>query len=231
MMFKAVLFDLDGTLLHLDTESFLGKYIKALSLKVKDHIPMEKFPKYLLESTHVMVTDNDGAKTNEEVFMEHFFKITQGDEKKLRPVFDSFYVEQFPALGDEYTGHPKAKEVIEHCKQKGLKIVLATNPVFPKAAILERLRWAGLSSEDFDVISCYEDMHFCKPNKNYFQELLDIIDVAPEHALMVGNDCQEDMVAGELGIKTFLVKDFIIDRGGQCHPDYQGDLGDITKII
>lgn len=230
-MYKAVLFDLDGTLLQLDTDDFLKKYIKALSLKVKDHLPMDLFPKYLMESTHVMVTNSEASRTNEEVFMEHFFRITKGDEVKLRPIFDNFYTEDFPKLGADYKGHPDAQKVIDHCKSKGAKVVLATNPVFPKAAILERLRWAGLNAEDFDLISCYEELHFCKPNTSYFAELLEKVNVKPAEALMVGNDCQEDMVAGKLGIKTFLVKDFIIDRGGESYSDYNGELDEITKIV
>lgn len=230
-MVKAVLFDLDGTLLSLNVDEFLPKYIKALSSNVKDYIPVEQFPKVLLESTYVMVGDDDPQKTNEDVFMEHFFKITDGKREKLQPIFDNFYVEHFPKLGSDYRGVQGAKEVVEHCKNKGLKLVLATNPVFPMAAIKERIKWAGLKEEDFDLITCYEEMHFCKPNLNYYREILSKIDVKPEEALMVGNDCQEDMVAAKLGVKTFLVEGLKIDRGQPYKADYTGDLVDLKDII
>ncbi|SHJ83426.1 haloacid dehalogenase superfamily, subfamily IA, variant 1 with third motif having Dx(3-4)D or Dx(3-4)E [Anaerobranca californiensis DSM 14826] len=230
-MFKAILFDLDGTLLQLDVNEFLPKYIKNLSYAVKEHIPLEIFPNKLLEATYVMVEDNNPDKTNEQVFMEHFFKITQGDPEKLRPIFDKFYVEDFPKLGANYTAVPGAKEVIKHCKEKGVKMVLATNPVFPKQAVLERIKWARLNPQDFQLITCYEEMHFCKPNLNFYREILDKIGATPHQTLMVGNDCQEDMVAAELGIKTFLVEGFIIDRGTPYHADYKGKLTDLIQLI
>ncbi len=230
-MFKAVLFDLDGTLLNLNVDDFLPKYIKALSIKVKDYIPMEIFPKYLLDSTYVMVKNNDETKTNEDVFMEHFFSVVEHQRQELQPIFDRFYLEDFPKLGEGYVGNPHAKNIIEHCKAKGLKIVLATNPVFPRAAVEERVRWVGLKVEDFDLITSYEEMHFCKPNINYYKEILDKISVEPHEAIMVGNDCQEDMVASEIGLKTFLVEGFIIDKGTTFKVDYKGELTDLLNIL
>ncbi|SES99617.1 HAD family hydrolase [Anaerobranca gottschalkii] len=230
-MFQAILFDLDGTLLQLDVEEFLPKYIKKLSFTVKEHIPLEIFPKKLLEATYVMVEDDNPNKTNEEVFMEHFFKITEANPEKLRPIFDKFYIEEFPKLGNSYHPVPGTKEVITHCKNKGLKIVLATNPVFPKQAVLERIKWAGLNPADFHLITCYEEMHFCKPNLNFYREILNKIQVEPAKTLMVGNDCQEDMVASQVGIKTFLVEGFVIDRGKPYHADYRGNLRDIIDLI
>ena len=36
-------------------------------------------------------------------------------------------------------------------KEKGLRTVLATNPIFPNVATVARTRWAGLSVDDFDL--------------------------------------------------------------------------------
>lgn len=56
--------------------------------------------------------------------------------------------------------------------RRGYRLVLATNPVFPREAILERMRWAGVERAPWEIITTYEEYHFCKPNPNYFAEIL-----------------------------------------------------------
>ena len=42
----------------------------------------------------------------------------------------------------------------------GLRVALATNPIFPEAAIKSRIRWAGLEPEDFELYTTYENIGF-----------------------------------------------------------------------
>ena len=49
---------------------------------------------------------------------------------------------------------------------------------------------------------------------------------------MVGNDVQEDMVASELGLKTYLVTDYTIDRGKSNYKiDQRGTLTQLKDQI
>jgi len=43
---------------------------------------------------------------------------------------------------------------------------------------------------------------------------------------MVGNDVQEDLPAQQLGIKTYLIEDCLIHRGGDFATDYRGTYAD-----
>jgi len=75
-------------------------------------------------------------------------------------------------------------------------------------------------------------MHFCKPNLEYFEEVLSFIDRKPEECLMVGNDVEEDLAAGALGMKTYLVEDFILDRGrAQNRPDFRSDFKALVDFM
>ncbi|WP_350342752.1 HAD family hydrolase [Proteinivorax tanatarense] len=232
-MLKAVLFDLDGTLLKLNVDSFLPRYVESISEKVKHKIPSKQFKKALFAGTEKMVENVEPNKTNKDVFMETFFSLTKADEKEILPVFDEFYSKEFSKLQKDIKAVEGAKEVVEFCKNENLKVVLATNPVFPKEATYERVRWADLNIDDFDLVTTYENMTATKPNLNYYQEILNKIDVKAEETLMVGNDCQEDLVVAKLGIKTYLVDDgLVIDRsGGNYLTDYQGPLKDLPKVI
>ena len=227
-MAKAILFDLDGTLLSVHTEEFVHHYMRALVPHVQSAIPPEKFMKSLWDATGEMIKSKDAKITNEEVFIKHFIETTGVKKDEIWPIFDQFYSEHFPKLIKHTNPSPLAKEIVSIAKEQGRKIAIATNPVFPKTAIYERLNWLGLLDFPFDLVTVYEESHFCKPNPNYFKEVLEKIKVEPHDAIMVGNDVQEDMVAGKIGMDTFLVTDYLIDRGEPSYPITQ--KGTLTEL-
>ena len=90
--------------------------------------------------------------------------------------------------------------------------MLATNPLFPRVSTESRVRWAGLDKEDFALITTFEDYSYCKPNLEYYKEILAKLDLNAEECVMVGNDVNEDMVAEKLGMKVFLLTDCVINK-------------------
>jgi FMN phosphatase YigB (HAD superfamily) len=93
--------------------------------------------------------------------------------------------------------------------------VLATNPLFPAVATESRIRWAGLSPEDFELYTTFENSRYCKPNLAYYEDILATLSVSGEECVMVGNDVEEDMIAERLGMKTFLLTDCLINKNGE----------------
>ena len=67
-------------------------------------------------------------------------------------------------------------------------------------ATYERIRWAGLTNDDFECITTYENIGYCKPKKEYYTAVANAIGVLPEECLMVGNDVDDDMPAAEFGM-------------------------------
>ena len=55
MAFKALLFDLDGTLLDLDMETFLPAYFQALTRRFGQLVDPQQFVDHLVASTAVMM--------------------------------------------------------------------------------------------------------------------------------------------------------------------------------
>ena len=106
---------------------------------------------------------------------------------------------------------PQAHKILDQIKAMGLRTVLATNPIFPAAATQKRIQWAGLSVQDFELYTTYENSRYCKPNLKYFLDITSQLGVHPEECLMVGNDVGDDMVAAELGMKVFLLTDCLIN--------------------
>jgi FMN phosphatase YigB (HAD superfamily) len=104
--------------------------------------------------------------------------------------------------------------------------------MFPRKAILHRIEWAGLDPKDFIYITSYEDNHYCKPQLHFYQEILDVIGKKPEQCMMVGNDVQEDLIALNLGMDTFLVKDHMIHRTEEAiKSSYEGNYEDFHNFV
>lgn len=213
-MYKAILFDLDGTLLPMDTDTFLQQYTSAIAAKVAHIIDPKIFIRHLMGATEKMIWNTNPNHTNSKVFWEHFSKRMGEKLEELIPLIDDFYQQDFPKLGKDIKPKSTTAKIIRNIKDQGYKLVLATNAVFPEKAIVERIRWASLNPRDFNLITAYENMHFCKPHLGYYREISDKIGEKPEDCLMVGNDMEEDMIASKIGMKTFLVEDFIINRKG-----------------
>ncbi|MCK8816950.1 HAD family hydrolase [Natroniella sulfidigena] len=228
-----ILFDLDGTLLPLDIDQFLEKYFQLLAQQFSDIAAPEEFITKLMAATDKMI-NNQGAKTNQEVFVSNFGTLF-ADEKESDLVerFEKFYQHKFPLLRKGIEADPKVVEIIEKLKGSNYKLVVATNPLFPRLAIEERIKWAGLEPNDFDLITSSENMHHAKPNLGYYKEILEKIAATAEECIMVGNDLGEDMVAQKLGIDGFLIEDFLIDRdeAEDIKPQWQGSLKEFKNLI
>lgn len=231
-MITTVLFDLDGTLLPMDQDVFTKQYFQYLIAKVA---PLGYTPEKLIDTiwkgTAAMVR-NDGGCTNEEAFWNYFVQVYGEESRAQIPVFEDFYRVEFQQAKNSCGFHPAAAQVIAACKQRGLHLVLATNPIFPAIATESRIRWAGLEPEDFELYTTYENSCHCKPNPEYYRDILAQTGYRAEECLMVGNDVTEDMVAEALGMKVFLLKDCMINKGNADISRYpQGSFAELLQYI
>ena len=211
-MTKAILFDLDGTLLPMDQEVFVRDYLGRMAAFLAPHgYDPQSLIKAVWAGTGAMVK-NDGKALNEDVFSYVFNSILDRDAKQDLALFEEFYRTEFQKAKDSCGFHPMAAETVRQIKDMGYRLILATNPLLPAIATYSRIRWAGLNPEDFELITTYENSRFCKPNPDYYREILGKIALDGSQCLMVGNDVGEDMIAGTLGMKSFLLTDCRINK-------------------
>lgn len=229
---KVILFDLDGTLLPMDQELFAKAYFGLLAKKLAPcGYEPEKLINAIWKGTAAMVTNN-GEHSNEEVFWQTFTEIFGAKVIDDLPLFDNFYRNEYMGTKEACGYNPQAAKTIAMLQEKGFRIVLATNPLFPQIATENRIRWAGLTPEDFEFYTTYETSHYCKPNPKYYMEILQQLEVKPEECLMVGNDVTEDMIAGELGMDVFLLTDCLINKEQKDISAYpNGSFPELQKYI
>lgn len=231
-MFQALLFDLDGTLLPMDRDTFMKEYFRAVTHKFAHLIRPQKLIQDILYGTTAMVNDSDPKKTNKEVFWHHFLSRVGLPAEVLEPMFDEFYGYDFANLKYCIQPNPYARPLLNFLFEKGFQVVVATNPVFPERAIQERLTWVEIGDLPYTLVTAYENMHFCKPKVEYYEEVIGYLRVTPEACLMVGNDVEEDLIAQKLGIKTFLVEDCLLNpRELSFRTDYQGTFQDLVQFL
>lgn len=218
---ELVLFDLDGTLLPMDIAEFIHYYFRYLTKYMEPHgYDPASLKEWFWKGTGAMM-QNDGSMTNETLFWNVFEKLAQKDVKKDYEIFDQFYRTEFGKIKEMCKPNPVMKEVVDVLKEKGYRLAIATNPLFPKVATAQRIEWAGFDLSTFELFSTYEDYSYCKPNPNYYKEVLQKLNVEGKDVLMIGNDAVEDLAAKQLGMEVYLVTDCLLHEEGI---DYQKEL-------
>ena len=232
MKITTVLFDLDGTLLPMDQNVFIKAYFGGLARRLA---PFGYDPQKLIDSiwqgTAAMVKNN-GDVTNEERFWQGFEDAYGKPARQDEELFAAFYREDFDKVRTSCGYTPAAREIVDTVKACGLRAALATNPIFPAMATERRIAWAGLSPSDFELITTYENSRHCKPNPDYYRDVMQALGVKPEECLMVGNDVGEDMIAETLGARVFLLtNDLINSKNADISVYPNGSYADLIDFI
>ncbi len=207
-MIEAVLFDLDNTLLGNPMDVFMPAYLKLFRSTVPDGFDKDMVVEALLRCTQLMIRNVDTAVSNWDAFWEPFSQRMGINADELGTYLDHFYANLFEELEDGTAVIPEAAPLVQSCFDAGLKVVVATNPVFPQIAIEHRLKWANLPVAEyaFDVVTHSDNMRFTKPHVGYYEQILGMIDQSPERALMVGDSWTNDIEpAHQLGMRTFWI--------------------------
>ena len=231
-MTLTLLIDLDDTLLNNDIDVFIPVYLKALGKHLRNSVTPETMIPSLLAATQVMQKNNNPALSLEGAFDQAFYPAIGQRKNELRPLIEQFYDEIFPCLNTLTSPRPEAASMITKVIEQGHQVVIATNPLFPRKAILHRLRWAGLDPDliPFSLITSYEGFHFAKPNPAYFAEIVAQSGYPNQPAVMVGNSLQDDLVpADQLGMPVFWVTPDHAQLPAGFHPlSASGSLDEIT---
>ena len=214
MKIKAILFDLDGTLLPMDQNLFIKTYMGSLVkyLAGLGHNP-EDVGKAIWFCIRKMMM-NDGSVSNESVFWRTYTEIYGERALEDEKLIEDFYEREFDKVSAVTSCNPMAREAVVLAKSRGFRTILATNPVFPAIATNKRICWAGLSPTAFELVTSYENSSYSKPDVEYYREILQKASLSAEECLMVGNDTTDDMIAESLGMKVFLLTDCLINEKG-----------------
>jgi FMN phosphatase YigB (HAD superfamily) len=227
---RAVLFDLDDTLVRAQMTEFVVRYVESLARYCSTRVKPKKFVKAMRRIIYELIHESgDGLATNEERIFARMQTELNLDREWILEALQSFAEEDLAALQVLVRPVPLAGKIVRDIRASGVPMVLATNPVFPKFMVQARMRWGDLREDDFVHISSIENSYHCKPHPQYFENLAAMLGLQPEECLMVGNDINHDLGAAAVGMRAFLVDTWVIDRGDQEWP--YNERGDHSALL
>ena len=223
-------FDLDGTLLPLNMNAFVAQYMEILKkLDIKTSIGKHLSGYRLKRAFQYMLSPDHPDLSNEDAFFDYIQTKCKISRSRLEPLFDLFYGEYFDDLEVHAAREPMVREIVDIVKHKGYRLVLATNPIFPRIATEKRMRWAGLDEKDFVYITTFDNSRYSKPHLGYYQDVLDNLKLSAEQCIMIGNNVFEDLCALSLGFDAFLLTDYLIGDIRKAPECAKGNYSDLKK--
>lgn len=209
-MRKIVCLDLDNTLLKRQENEYHSAVIDGLCKSLRYSLPADCNER-LTRSINHLTRKNSPNITLEESFISSFVSDCEHLRNDVYNAIHRFYREDYQKLSRYISPKPGAVDFVEEAFKDGYELVIATNPIYPQQAVLQRLSWAGLSDwiHRFSIISSMERFHFTKPNPAFYSEIQAKLGW-PENVpiLMVGDSLEMDILpASKAGMMTFWLND------------------------
>ncbi len=244
-MLESVFLDLDNTLVLYDEIEYYHAYFEKIHRPFADIWELDEFKDRLVSGT-LALGRSRGAENNRDQFLAVFARGNLDKREDLWQRFMNFYRDGYSAMEVNVSVPEGLHDGLQRLRQTGLKLVIASNPIFPVIAQQIRMRWAGLQPEGFDLFTSIENMHYVKPRRAYYLQTCELIGAAPENCLMVGNDPANDMSAALAGLKTYRTTDAegvdyasltLTDEQRKKNPrkipspDYEGPFAGVADVV
>lgn len=227
--FRTLLFDLDGTLLDFNMPDLLDGYFRLLARRFNAEGDFIAFRKHMMGAVGAMMANRNPSLVLEEIFLEYLSPRLGRDGPDIKETFRRCHLGEFNDLRSLTRPVTAADRLVRRALDLGYHLALATNPVFFIEAITARLDWAEIDRSSFRFVSSAESMHYCKPHREYFDEVLTKTGSAAGEAAMIGNDPRKDMPASAAGLFTFHISlGGGTDDGGA---DRSGKLEDVLSWV
>jgi HAD superfamily hydrolase (TIGR01549 family) len=207
-MIKAVLLDLDNTLLRNPSKRFTVEYFRLLDLYFANLWDVDRISQSIIAS--VVQMGRDIEHSNMTAMLRPMAEAAQRTTDEVQRAFADFLTAVYPQLRNCVEPVPHAAQLVQTLQHQGYAVAIATNPVYPAEAIRQRLIWAKLPSrfEDYAFVSHAENTHFIKPDAAYYAEIIARIGVEPDETVMIGDSLENDIEpAASIGIHTYHVTD------------------------
>jgi putative hydrolase of the HAD superfamily len=195
-MIKAVIFDLDNTLVDF--------------MKVK-HRAVEAAAEAMVDA---------GLNSTTKKTRERIFKMYDREGIEDQRVFDKILVEEYGEIDYRILAagilayrkakdgsmflYPHVRKTLTELVRSGIRLAIVSDA--PRLSAWMRLVSFGIEPY-FDVVVSYDDTGFRKPNAAPFRRALDKLNVTPAEAIMVGDWAERDMVGAKaIGMKGVFAR-------------------------
>lgn len=208
-MIRVVLFDLDATLIRVQTETFVRTYVQRLSERLAHtlQLPPERCAQALRQAAQAVVDDLDPTCVNRTVFERSFAESLAMPLEPLRDAFARAQAAIYPSLAPLIAPEPAALPLLQRLLARETAFAVVTNPVFSLETIRQRMVWGNLPLDlPYALITSLDELHFAKPRPHFYEEVLARIGFEPDQAIMVGDDFQNDIAPAQaIGMHAYWI--------------------------
>ena len=207
-MIKGVLLDLDNTLLRNPDRAFAQAFKARIEAHFVARFGMEGAASGFRRGIAHASSGADGRLTVAEMMLRCLADSLGLPVDAVSPALDDYYAGTYMALRELTAPVEGADTLVEMLLGNNLLVAIATNPIYPQRAILQRLAWAGLAHhvDSFAFITHSQNVRFAKPDRAYYAELAARVGVEPDECLVIGDSQRNDIApAAALGMHTILV--------------------------
>ena len=218
-MIKAVIFDLDNTLL--DFMKMKDYAVKAaIAGMIEAGLDIDPDDSY---KTIIGIYEEEGWE-NQQVFNDFLNKtIGEVNNKYLAAGIVAYR----RAREANLLLYPNVNHTLVELMKRGVKIAVVSDA--PSREAWMRIYYLNLHHH-FDVVLTFDDTNVRKPSPIPFEMALSQLNIDPEEALMVGDWPERDVVgANKLGIRTIFAR--YGDAFGTVDSGADWDINDVYEIV
>lgn len=237
-MYQSCIFDLYGTLIDIHTDEekaelweklalFLGYYGAAYHAKELQKM-YGKIVNEMQKGKDIL--RNDGHEAYPEIQIEQvFLKIFQEKQVPADMTMAVYTGQFFRVLSTEYIKLYKGtKEMLERLSKEGKHLFLLSNAqrIFAEY----EMKALGIASY-FEGIFISSDFAYKKPDRRFFERLMETYGISRDTAIMIGNDGVCDIMgAKKAGLHTLYVHSNISPKEEFPDADYVLENMDMRRI-
>jgi HAD superfamily hydrolase (TIGR01549 family) len=206
-MLKAILFDIDGTLVDSND----------LHVLAWDKAFVEAGYRFDRQALHDQV--GKGGDNYVPFFVP---EASRQEQDRIRDAHSRIYKNEYL---EQVKPFPGARDLMQRCVDAGYKVVLASSA---KASELDHYLTLLDASDLVDAHTSGDDVDCSKPCPDVFETALQQVQVEPSHALVIGDTPYDIEAAAKAGVRTIAVRSggFSDDRltGAMAIFDSVGEL-------
>ena len=218
-MIKAIIFDLDNTLLD---------FMKMKQFAVK---------------AAITAMNEAGLNIDEDQAYKDIFKLYESKGWENQQVFDDFLMQNFGKVSNKILAagivsyrrareatllvYPNVNKTLIELIKMGIQLAVVSDA--PSREAWMRLYYLNLHHV-FDPVLTYDDSGAHKPSPKPFEMALNILNVNSDEALMIGDWPDRDVVgASQIGMKTIFAR--YGDTFGTVDSGADWDVNDIYEVV
>lgn len=203
-MIRGMLLDLDNTLLSIDVDLFIERYSRAMADALLPDDPGRGLA-IITGASYALLIDRSGHGPNRHRLVSRLAEELGRSNDDVWAAIESDGVRAMEGLRPLATPLPWTRDLMAEIQRRGLRMAIATNPIYPRAVVEERVRWAGVDPDQADAVACLESCSSTKPHLAYFEEMAAALGLTLDDCLMVGDDPDQDVPDTPSALRVHLL--------------------------